>query len=58
MNDLIKTIDISGDTARHTVVAAGTPDIYQGHPTTVLTRTGKLICVWTINHGGPCGPVA
>ena len=58
MNNSIKTIDISSDTARHAVVAAGTPDIYQGHPTTVLTRTGKLICVWTINHGGPCGPAA
>ena len=58
MNSELPIIDISGDTARHTVVAAGTPDIYQGHPTTVLTRTGKLICVWTLNHGGPCGPAA
>ena len=58
MNNPIKTIDISSDTARHTIVAEGTPDLYQGHPTTVLTRTGKLICVWTIGHGGPCGPAA
>ncbi len=51
-------IDISGDTARQTVIAAGTEELYQGHPTTVLTRTGKLICVWTTGHGGPCGSAA
>ncbi len=58
MNSELPIIDISGDTARHTVVAEGTADLYQGHPTTVLTRTGKLICVWTTGHGGPCGPAA
>ena len=51
-------IDISGEVSRQTIIAAGTPDTYQGHPTTVLTRTGKLICVWTLGHGGPCGPAA
>ena len=51
-------LDISADTARHTVVAAGTEEVYQGHPTTVLTRTGKLLCVWCVGHGGPCGPAA
>ena len=51
-------VDISGDVSRQTVIAAGTADLYQGHPTTVLTRTGKLICVWTTGHGGPCGPAA
>ncbi|UKI30818.1 MAG: hypothetical protein L6W00_23505 [Lentisphaeria bacterium] len=31
---------------------------YQGHPTTVLMPDGKtLFCVWTIGHGGPCGPL-
>lgn len=54
----MKSIDISADTSRQTVVAAGTESIYQGHPTTVLTRTGKLVCVWTTGHGGPCGPAA
>ena len=51
-------IDISADTTRQTVIAAGTEELYQGHPTTVLTRTGRLICVWTTGHGGPCGPAA
>ena len=54
----ISLLDISADTARHTVVAAGTEEVYQGHPTTVLTRTGKLLCVWCVGHGGPCGPGA
>ena len=51
-------LDISADTARQTVIAAGTEEVYQGHPTTVLTRTGKLLSVWTTGHGGPCGPAA
>ena len=51
-------LDISIDTARQTVIAAGTEEVYQGHPTTVLTRTGKLLCVWCVGHGGPCGPAA
>lgn len=41
------------------MVAAGTAQIYQGHPTTVLMANGKTIfCVWSINHGGPAGPMA
>ena len=37
----------------------GTPKVYQGHPTTLLTPDGKtLFCVWTIKHGGGCGPAA
>jgi hypothetical protein len=52
------TIDLSGDTSRQVVIARGTPEIYQGHPTTVLLPDGKtMFCVWTINHGGPCGPM-
>ncbi len=54
----ITTLDLSGDKSRHVVVAAGTKDIYQGHPTTVLLPNGKTIfCVWTIKHGGRCGPM-
>jgi hypothetical protein len=53
-----KTIDLSRDTQRQVVVAPGTPQVYQGHPTTVLLPDGKTIyCVWTIGHGGPCGPL-
>ena len=53
-----KTIDLSGDPSRHVVIAQGTAEIYQGHPTTVLLPDGKtMFCVWTINHGGPLGPM-
>lgn len=52
-------IDISGETNRHSIVAAGTAELYQGHPTTLLSDDGKrLFCVWTIDHGGKCGPAA
>jgi hypothetical protein len=55
----IPTIDISQETERQTVIAAGTKEVYQGHPTTVLMPDGKTIfCVWTYNHGGECGPLA
>ena len=54
-----ETRDLSGDAWRQTVIAAGTPTTYQGHPTTLLTPDGKtLFCVWTIKHGGGCGPAA
>lgn len=54
----IRTIDISNDSLRHVIVAQGTPEVYQGHPTTVLLPDGKtMYCVWTYDHGGVCGPV-
>ena len=34
-------IDISGETDRHVVIAEGTEEVYQGHPTTVLLPDGK-----------------
>lgn len=52
-------VDLSRDAARQTVIAAGTQDVYQGHPTTVLLPDGKTIyAVWTVGHGGHCGPMA
>lgn len=51
-------IDISRDTARQTVIASGAGGVYQGHPTTVVAPDGTIYCVWTINHGGKCGPMA
>lgn len=52
-------LDLSGDTARHVVIARGTPEVYQGHPTTVTLPDGRTIfCVWCINHGGAAGPMA
>jgi len=54
----IGTIDISSETERHVVIERGRPEVYQGHPTTVLMPDGKtMFCVWTRNHGGPCGPL-
>src|SRR5687767_5572383 len=52
------TIDLSRDTSRHVIIAQGDEKVYQGHPTTVLLPDGKtMFCVWTINHGGPLGPM-
>jgi hypothetical protein len=52
-------VDISGETERHVIIAAGTEDIYQGHPTTLLLADDKtMFCVWSVNHGGPAGPMA
>lgn len=52
-------LDLSGDTARHVIIAQGTPEVYQGHPTTVTLPDGRTIfCVWCINHGGAAGPMA
>ncbi len=52
-------VDISGETKRHIIIAAGTEEIYQGHPTTVLMADGKtMFCVWSIGHGGHSGPMA
>jgi 2-polyprenyl-6-methoxyphenol hydroxylase-like FAD-dependent oxidoreductase len=51
-------IDLSPETARQVVIAAGTKETYQGHPTTVLLPDGKtMFCVWTLGHGGTCGPM-
>jgi hypothetical protein len=52
-------VDLSGETNRHVIIAAGTKDIYQGHPTTLLLPDGKTIfCVWSTGHGGPAGAMA
>ena len=46
-------VDISGQTSRQVVIAAGTPDLYNGHPTTVLFDDGRtLFCTWSRGHGG------
>ncbi|MDX9868647.1 MAG: sialidase family protein [Kiritimatiellia bacterium] len=52
-------LDLSAETNRHVVIAAGTPEIYQGHATTALLADGQtLFAVWTLGHGGGCGPAA
>ena len=56
---VVPTIDISGQKERQVIIASGAEDIYQGHPTTVLMPDEKTIyCVWTFGHGGVCGPMA
>lgn len=53
------THDLTGESCRQVVIAQGTAEIYQGHPTTLLMPDGRtLYCVWTYGHGGPCGPMA
>ena len=48
----IPTVDISHDDERLVVIAQGKPEIYHGHPNTVLLPDGKtMYCVWTLNHG-------
>ncbi len=52
-------LDISGETERQTVIAPGTPDVYQGHPYAVMLPDRKTIfTVWCLNHGGFAGPAA
>ena len=52
-------MDISQETKRHVIIAAGTETVYQGHPTTLLMPDGKtMFVVWTLNHGGTSGPMA
>jgi hypothetical protein len=41
--DPLPILDLSGDGVRQVIVAQGTPEIYQGHPTTVLLPDGKKI---------------
>lgn len=56
--ETLTLVDLSQDQSRHVTVAAGTKEIYQGHPDTLLLPDGKTIfCVWTQEHGGPCGPM-
>ena len=51
-------VDLTGDVANDVIVAAGTAQIYQGHPTTVTTKDGRIIAVWSTPHAGHCGPAA
>ncbi|MGV3660570.1 MAG: FAD-dependent oxidoreductase [Prosthecobacter sp.] len=54
----LPTVDLSEDTTRQVIIAQGTPEVYQGHPTTLLLPDGKtMFCVWTHGHGGGCGPM-
>jgi len=55
----VPTLDISGEQDRHSFVARGTPEIYQGHVDTVLMPDGKTMwATWALNHAGYLGPLA
>ena len=55
----LPVVDLSQDMARQTVIAAGTTNVYQGHPTTALMADGRTIfAVWCLGHGGHAGPMA
>jgi len=56
---ILPVVDLSGDTSRQVVIAAGTESVYQGHPTTLLMPDGKtMFAAWCIEHGGFAGPMA
>lgn len=58
-NQSLPVVDLSGDQSRHVIIAAGSEDVYQGHPTTVLLADGRtLYCAWSTGHGGPAGAMA
>jgi hypothetical protein len=55
----IPTIDVSGENERHSFVARGTPETYQGHVDTVLMPDGRtMFAAWVIGHAGHMGPLA
>ena len=55
----VKAVDLSGDTARQVVVAAGTEAVYNGHPTTAMLDDGRTVfCFWPTGHGGYAGNAA
>ena len=54
----IPIVDISGESHRHVVVAPGTLTEYRGQVNTVLMADNRtMFAVWSIGHGGMCGPM-
>ena len=54
----IPTLDLGREPQRQVVIARGTAQVYQGHPSTVLMADGKtMFAAWTYDHGGCCGPL-
>lgn len=46
----IPTVDISGETHRHAVIARGTKKIWQGHPHTLLMPDGTFVATTYIKY--------
>ncbi len=54
----IPLIDLSAETNRQVIVAAGTETDYRGQVDTVLMGDGRtMFATWSIGHGGRCGPL-
>ena len=52
-------IDISNEKEKQIVIAKGTEELYNGHPTTVMMEDNQTIfCTWSYKHGGKCGLMA
>lgn len=55
----IPTVDISGETGRHVIVAEGAEETYQGHVDTLLMLDGEtMFAAWSIGHAVHIGPLA
>ncbi|MGL4909142.1 MAG: sialidase family protein [Bacteroidales bacterium] len=49
-------IDISAEKGRISIIGKGTPELYNGHPTTVMMSDNTTIyCTWSYDHGGKLG---
>lgn len=52
-------VDLSNQKDRQVVIAAGQPDLYNGHPTTVQMDDKKtILCIWSYGHGGKASFIA
>ena len=52
-------VDISEEKERQIVIAKGTEELYNGHPTTVMMEDNQtILCTWSFKHGGKCGLMA
>lgn len=55
----IPTVDISGQTERHSVVARGSEKVYHGHCDTILLPDGQtMFTAWTVDHARLVGPLS
>ncbi|MDR2143824.1 MAG: glycoside hydrolase, partial [Treponema sp.] len=55
----IRWLDISGEKYRDIMISEGTPELYNGHPTTVMLDDNKTIfCTWSKGPGGPAAFLA
>lgn len=52
-------IDLSAQKDRQLIIAEGTPELYNGHPTTILFDDNRtMLCTWSYGHGGKASFIA